>query len=352
MSGPSAPRWVGDTRIGWRILLTAEPVAAGALDRETLGARLRSLYVTQGWGPAPAVVESGSPDRLLGTLVAASAAPLVVGIAPARADGPAAPRCVVLSAHHGAADGLALLRVLEHLGLGPVTTTARGVDDRPSDTGLARAVLRRLGEVVLRPPARVTTPAGHRGGAGDVVVRREVPGRFRTADLVHAAARGVVAHEAGHGRTARRVAVAVGAGRAGEPSRIDDRSALLRLRDVELLDREEVARQVRTAPLQVPPAAGTARPWTPYADRVLSLGIRLLAPRLGSTLLVSHLGEVDAPAAGALAFYPVTAGGTGLSLGAVGLPGRGTTVVTLRGRAARWTDDGLEQLLEAVISLL
>ena len=45
-------------------------------------------------------------------------------------------------------------------------------------------------------------------------------------------------------------------------------------------------------------------------------------------------------------FHPVTAGGTGISLGAVGH--RGRTVLTLRARAADWDADGLERLLEAV----
>jgi hypothetical protein len=74
--------------------------------------------------------------------------------------------------------------------------------------------------------------------------------------------------------------------------------------------------------------------------------MRLLARRLGSTLLVSHLGEVTAPRVERLAFHPVTAGGTGIALGAVGH--RGRTVLTLRARAADWDADGLERVLEAV----
>ena len=76
----------------------------------------------------------------------------------------------------------------------------------------------------------------------------------------------------------------------------------------------------------------------------------MLAPRLGATLLVSHLGDVTTSAAGALAFYPVTAGGTGLSLGAVGHGG--STVLTLRGRASRWDAASLEALLGSVVDLV
>ena len=340
-------RWVADDRIGWRVLLTAR--AAVALDRAALDGRLQSLHARQGWPDAPPVVEDDDTARLRAALVSAHPAPLRVGLgAPTGTGG----RDLVLSAHHGAADGLALLQVLDALGTGPVTSTARGVEDRPTGPGLARTVAGRLAEVAVRPPARVTTPRRGAGGVGDVLVEREVTGRHRTADLVHAAAQGVVAHEAAHGRRARRVAVAVGAGRPARPGVVADRSALIRLRDVERLDRADVARLVRTAPLQVPPTGTAERPWTPYADRAMALGLRLLAPRLGSTVLVSHLGEVTAPAVQHLAFHPVTAGGTGISLGAVGLAARDQTVLTLRARADRWTDDGLEQLLEAVISLL
>ncbi len=98
---------------------------------------------------------------------------------------------------------------------------------------------------------------------------------------------------------------------------------------------------MRSAPVQ-PAAAGAGA-----AGGLVGVGLRLLAPRLGSTLLVSHLGEVTAPGVADLAFHPVTAGGTGLALGAVGLGGR--TVLTLRGRARDWDQNGLERLLEAVL---
>jgi len=74
------------------------------------------------------------------------------------------------------------------------------------------------------------------------------------------------------------------------------------------------------------------------------------AVRLGSTLLVSHLGDVTTSAAARLAFYPVTAGGTGLSLGAV--THDGTTTLTLRGRGSAWDPAGLEALLAAVVDAL
>jgi hypothetical protein len=67
-------------------------------------------------------------------------------------------------------------------------------------------------------------------------------------------------------------------------------------------------------------------------------------------VLVSHLGRVTAPDVRELAFHPVTAGGSGLSLGAVTLGDR--TTLTLRARASAWDADGLEQLLEAIATHL
>ena len=99
------------------------------------------------------------------------------------------------------------------------------------------------------------------------------------------------------------------------------------------------------APLEPPPAArGRA------GARALSGGIRLLSRRLGSTLLVSHLGEVTAEGVTGLAFHPVTAGGSGVSLGAVTL--HGSTTVTLRARAAQWDRAGLERLLAEIVAEL
>ncbi|THV18600.1 hypothetical protein E9934_03040 [Nocardioides caeni] len=332
-----SPRWVADPGIPWRILLTATvPALApdGALD-----ASLEALARDQGWVTPPPLVVAGDPAGLRRRLATAQPAQVVIG----RAGGD-----LVVSAHHSAVDGLGLLRVVEALGAGPVTSSARGVGDRAPDAGTARTIARRLREAALAPPAGLRLePAVDSHAGGDVMVEQTRPGSFRTADLVHAATRAVVARE-----PARHVAIAIGATRDPLPDDpvIRDRSALLRLRDVERLDRAGIEQALRTAPLQTPPTPGAGGPGAALLGRAATTGMRLLSSRLGSTLLVSHLGEVSAPRVRGLAFHPVTAGGTGLSLGAVGHGGR--TVVTLRARAAQWNDDGLEQLLEAVISLL
>lgn len=322
--------WVADPTIGWRILLTATLPQPPQL--EVVSERLAALGADQGW-PSPLVRSGGSAAAVAGDLVAPDPAPLLAGIAG---------HDLVLSAHHGSVDGLGLLRVLEQVTRTPVTSSARGVGDRPAAHGYAGTVARRLAEAAFRPPARVPEEPPQRPGDGDVMVELEVAGSVRTAALVHAAARAVVDHGA-----VRRVAVAVGATRdPAQGAVIEDRSALLRLRDVEQLDLAGVERALRTTPVERPPVAPVRRPWTPALERVTATGMRVLARRLGSTLLVSHLGEVTAPHVDRLVFHPVTAGGTGISLGAVGHHGR--TVLTLRARAALWHADGLERLLEAV----
>ncbi|KRA37314.1 MULTISPECIES: hypothetical protein [unclassified Nocardioides] len=340
MNDSNRPAWVADPRIGWRILLTAELPAPA--DPAALTVHLAKLASDQRWPALPAPRADDSLDRLQAALLAPHAEPLLVGVSG---------RHLVLSAHHSAVDGLSLLTVLGRLGLAPVTSAARGVGDRTTTGGVARTVGRRLGEVAFRPPAAVTPPSGPVPEAGDVLVESTVRGSHRTAAIVAAAARAVVDHEAARGRAARHVAVAVGAVREQKGGgAIGDHSVLLRLRDVERLDTDGIAAALAQAPVQTPPVSTEPRPWTPLTARATRTGLRLLAPRLGSTLLVSHLGEVTAPHVDRLVFHPVTAGGSGISLGAVGL--RGDTVLTLRARAASWNDDGLEQLLEAIISLL
>ncbi|MFW6865915.1 hypothetical protein ACOACQ_00920 [Nocardioides sp. CPCC 206347] len=332
--------WVADPRIAWRILLTADlPDPADPVVVET---RLAALASDQQWPALPPPLVDDSLQRVQAAVLAPHAAPLVVGLSG---------RHLVLSAHHSAVDGLSLLAVLARLGFAPVTSNARGVGDRTTTGSVARTIGRRLGEVAFQPPAEVTPPSAPVPQPGDVLVERTVPGSHRTAAIVAAATRAIVEHQAARGTTARHVAVAVGAVRAQSgDGAIRDNSVLLRLRDVERLDAAGIARALAEAPVQTPPVAGEPRPWTPLSVRATTTGLRVLASRLGSTLLVSHLGEVTAPHVDRLSFHPVTGGGSGLSLGAVGF--RGETVLTLRARAASWKDDGLEQLLEAIISLL
>jgi hypothetical protein len=80
------------------------------------------------------------------------------------------------------------------------------------------------------------------------------------------------------------------------------------------------------------------------------LGTRVLARRLGSTVLVSHLGRVEAAAVTSAAFYPMAGGGSGLALGAVTVGS--TTTLTLRARARQHSSDELGRLLDDVVARL
>jgi len=324
----SPPHWGADPSIAWRILLTSVLTDAPGVD--ALTERQRALHRAQGW-PAPPAVTTGDLTTLRRDLAEVRDAPLVLGLAGDH---------LVVSAFHAYVDGLGLLEVLAALTDQEVGSSARGLGDRPSEvTGPAA----RLREVALAPPAAVAPPTGSASRPGDAYAEAEVPGRVRTADLVHAGVQAVLAHNRKAGRRSRHVTVAVGAGRPapdGEPLR--NRSELLRLRDVELLSRSEVAEALRTAPVSAAGGSGVG------GGRLSAVALRVLAPRLGSTLLVSHLGDVTTPAASTLAFHPVTAGGSGISLGAVGLDGR--TVLTLRARAAAWDEPGLSGLLARVVA--
>lgn len=326
----AAPHRVVDTTVPWRILLTAVP--SSAIDAALLASRLTALYADQGWPRTPQVVTGADLDALRRQLAAHHEAPVVVG------------RCgdaLVVSGDHAWLDGLGLLDVLGRLLDSPVTSAARGVAGRAAASA---ALPRRLLEVALAPPAAVALVPVQPSG-GDVLVQQVVEARVRTAELVWAASAACSAYNAVHGRRTRHVAIAVGAARR-EPAEgvIADRSELLRLRDVERLSREQVAHAVRAAPRQPPlQVAGTSA-------RLAGAALRLLAPRLGSTCLVSHLGEVSAPGVRELAFHPVSVGGTGLSLGALGL--HGATVLTLRARGHQWDVPTLTRLLDLVVASL
>jgi hypothetical protein len=329
-----ANHWVADPGIGWRIQLTAE--LADAPDPGAVLDRLTELFTRQRWDGTAEVRRDEDVDALRSRLIDAPT-PVVTGVAGST---------LIVSAHHARVDGLGLLDVLAAVTGRPVGPSVRGVGERPTRSGFARAAGRRLVEAAVRRPAGLASPAAA-GGVGDVFAEVTVPGSWRTAEVVAAAVRGVVAHNRAAGRSTRHLAVAVGAGRVreGDEDRIADRSALIRLTDLEDRSAQEIAELLRTAPLEPPPAAGTRA-----TGRIMAGGMRLLSRRLGSTLLVSHLGEVTAEGVTGLAFHPVTAGGTGVSLGAVGL--RGRTTMTLRARAARWDRAGLDALLGAVVAEL
>ena len=320
-SGP----WVADPTLAWVIALRAR------LRDPLTVEQVRSGLTGTGLDSSVDGIEPCSEAEML---------------ARATAPGPAALRAVVsghdlaLGAEHRHCDGLGLLALLGTILPSTPTSSARGVGERSSDeSGLASAV-RRLREAALAPPATVAAGPGG-DGVGDTFVRVTVPGRVPVSELVRASVAAVRAHNRDHGSRDDRIAVAVGASRVGGAApRVADQSALLRLRDVERLSADALREAIRAAVPEPPPPGsdGGSR----LLARASTAAIGVLSARLGSTLLVSHLGEVDADGVEDLAFYPVTGGGSGVSVGAVGL--RGTTVVTLRGRRHRHPTLTLEEL--------
>lgn len=253
---------------------------------------------------------------------------------------------VLIAADHARLDGLALLLVLEDLLGTPIRSSAAGVSrDRPN-ASLSRAAFARARELVLDPPA-VPAPA-QPGGAvtADAFATARVEGHVGTAGLVSAGARAVARWNRERGSRPRQVSVAIGVSTVGgADATIGDHSGYLRLTHVETMTRDDVRAAMATAPLQ----PGGRTPPGPVG-RLAGAVAGAMAGRLGSSLLVSHLGRVDTDACTDLAFYPVTGGASGVSLGAVGIAGH--TTITLRARGTRYDEDGLRALLETVLGEL
>lgn len=333
----ATPEWLGQDAIAWNILLGVEldPVPAA----EELHGRLTALADQQGW-PAPPPVESGTTPALLDRLAAVwdRTHPVSVG----RTD-----TGLVLRCHHAYVDGLGMLAVLHSLLGAPVTSDATGVTDRPRRSA-GRTLVARVGEMLLRPPAHV---AGHPrpGATTDVFATADVAGARGTSELAHAAVQVLSEWNAEQGERPDRIALAVGVSTVdGSQPRIGDASGFLRLTDVQRRSPADLRRAVREAPLQV---GGTAQGATARrAGRLIRWASTRFAGRLGSTVLVSHLGRVTAPGVTGLAFYPLSGTGSGLSLGAVTVAGR--TTLTLRARGERHATTDLQHLMDRLVARL
>ena len=219
-----------------------------------LGERQRTLHEAQGW-PAPPPVVTGDAGAVLREVADVRDVPLVLGLAGGQ---------LFVSAFHAYVDGLGLLDVLAALTGQPVTSSARGLGDRPGESG---GIVDRLKEVAFAPPATVALPAVTPAD-GDAFAAVSVSGRVRSTALVHAAVAAVVAHNAARGQGSRHVAVSVGAGRPSVPGEpLANRSELIPLRDLEVLPLSAVEEALRSAPLSV--AGGSGAP-----GRLASLAVR------------------------------------------------------------------------------
>lgn len=330
-----APPWVADPTVVWNILLHARLTTPPTVD--TLTTRLRRIYLEQRWPHDPPAVALGPLTDLLPAFAGAEGPhPGQLGLDGAE---------LLIGARHQHVDGLGLLGVLSAVTGEPVVSDVRGLGDRPAAGSATGAVVRRLGEVAFRPPARIAQ-SGSQAADLDTFSLHVVPRTVRTSELVHAAVRGLVTYNSAREAGTRRVAIAVGASRrGGESPDIADRSALLRLRNLERASIDEIRALMQHAPVQHSSSHGRA-----VGAPLTRLTLRVLAPRLGSTMLVSHLGTVTAGGVDRVSFYPVTGGGSGVSLGAVTLDG--ATTITLRGRGRQHNEAGLEELLDAICDAL
>jgi hypothetical protein len=295
---------LGDPRIAWTVLLTA--TLREAPSAALISARLDELAGAENWSSSPPLAITVNGDE------------------------------VTLAADHRYLDGQAMLAALSRLLDRPVRSLATGVGSERRRAGLGLGGAKRLFEVSARPSA-VLAPTSTGDSDEDAIAHAHLPYRVSTSDLV------VAATDALAGGSPRPISVAVGvATRVG--SELADNSGYLRIRDARGLSRAEVSDFLRRAPLQ--PGGEPAG----AVGALASIATRALANRLGSTVLVSHLGDVVADGVADLAFYPVSGGASGLSLGAATIEGR--TTITLRARGHRHSSDGLERLLETITAAL
>jgi hypothetical protein len=256
-----------------------------------------------------------------------------------------APGSVVVAAHHSALDGLGLLALLGLVLDAPIRSGATGLGDSGSGPGpgFLRHAAARVGEAAFRPPARIRPErGGGAGGVGDHLLEAPAPAvAGGTAAVLTAAARAVDAWNGAGGRSAGRLVIAVGLSRRpGSAPTLADQSAYAR---VSLAGRDLAATRLALASARPEPAP-------PAGSRALAVAARLarpLAGRMGSTLLVSNLGRIEAPDdVRSISFWPVAHARSGVAMGVATVGD--ATVLGLRARRTSFDEAGATSLLEAI----
>lgn len=343
MSEPTT--WVADPRLAWTPTITCARPAG--LDADTLRDRLVRMNDTlrPGSSTAPVVESADGLELLRRTAAARSGGPVTGGLGPGT---------LAVSIDHAVGDGLSLLAALTEVTGVPLSSGFAGVGGRESQHGFVAARVRRLAEVLFSPPAVLPSTAAavadDAAWTGDVFASRSVAGAHGTTAVIAATARAVT-QELLTGRARRRVRIAVGLSTvSGSCPRLADDSALLRLSPATLGSPERIRAALRTQGLE-PDPGDEAYERRPGLARLTTHVQGRLASRLGSTVLVSHLGTVATGSAlPGLAFYPVTGGASGVSVGALVQDGR--TLLTARARARQHDVAGLARVLDAVAERL
>lgn len=337
--------WYGDPTISRSVLLHAKLDVIA--DPARTGERLTAMVAHYPHlGPPPAVQTAGSADWPA-VLARFADQPYIDGSPLVRvAVGTEEPR-MAIAAHHCATNGLGLLALLGAALGTTVTSTARGIGDRPSTTASPMTMTKRLAEALLRPPARIA----HRGGdpthTGDVLTDVELPAaRVGTGELIAATARAVEwwnQRESPRGHHGRHVAGVEVSRRGGSQLSPELDSAFLRV------------------PLPADPSGTTVRrtiaerspePVFPSTRSVAPLPVaEALARRLCPTFLVSNLGRAAAGTpVRSLAFHPTASGRSGIAIGAA--TAGATTTITIRTRRSDFDGKAARELLDWVVEEL
>jgi hypothetical protein len=254
------------------------------------------------------------------------------------------PPALLVAAHHGAVDGIGLLAVLQAALGQPVRARAAGLGDRPPAHSFARSAVRRAGEALFAPPARLRVAPGPPGGGRDGEALRELVLPVARVDTAALAAAAGAATRWWNRDGNDRIVVAVGASRRpGSEMRPEHRAAYLRLRLPTAADPALVRRALREHHPEPD--------FPPSRSRVLALARRALAGRLGATILVSNLGVVETGGAvTSLSFYPQPSGPAGIAFGLVST--EASTTLTVRARRRDFDPASLAQLLDRLAGSL
>jgi hypothetical protein len=337
--------WHGDPTISRSVLLHAK--LDSPADPVGVGERLAAMVAHYPHlGPAPGVLTTGSADWPA-VLARFADQPYADGWPLVRvAVGTEEPR-MAIAAHQSVTNGLGLLALLGAALDTTVTSTARGIGDRPSHTSPAMTAARRLVEALLRPPARIARRGGNPHYPGDVLTDVELPAaRVGTGELIAATARAVEwwnqreGSRGHHGRPVAGVEVSCYGGGALSPE-LD--SAFLRVP----LPADPSGTTVRRTIAERPP-----EPAYPPASAVAPQPVaQALARRLGPTFLVSNLGRAGAgTTVRSLAFHPTANGRSGIAIGAATTGA--VTTITIRARRSDFDSKAARELLDWVVEEL
>jgi hypothetical protein len=256
---------------------------------------------------------------------------------------------VAVAGHHGAVDGLGLLLMMSAVVGVSLSTSVRGLrPEKAPATATFAYNARRVLEAVLTPPSRLAPTCREPAPTGDHLLATALPARrVTTSDLVSATVVAVRAFNAPRDASVRRIVVAVGATQrtAAEAgfTELSRRSAWFRVRV-----RNAEPSAVRALLEEAPPEP-VASPTT--ARAVQTRAGRLLASRLGSTVMVSNLGLISPPdAVTRMDLYPAAHGRSGVAVGCVTIAA--TTTITVRARRADHTQDATRDLLREIVAAL